>query len=60
MKPKPTAKTPTRRQVGHTRPQPAKSRGNAQGHEKAPKGPKPVETPAAAPELSPQASNGHK
>jgi RNA polymerase sigma factor (sigma-70 family) len=60
-KPKPAVKTPTRRQVGHTRPQPPKSQGKAQGHEKEPKGPKPVETPAAtAPELQPQASNGHK
>jgi hypothetical protein len=64
-KPKPAVKTPTRRQVGHTRPQPPKSQGKAKGHENEPKGPKPVTTPAPAPpvttpELPPQAGNGHK
>jgi RNA polymerase sigma factor (sigma-70 family) len=37
-------KTPTRRAVGHTRPQPPQSRGKAKGHDTEPKGPKPVET----------------
>jgi RNA polymerase sigma factor (sigma-70 family) len=46
-KPKPAVKTPTRRQVGHTRPQPPKSQGKAKGHEKEPKGPKPVATTEA-------------
>jgi RNA polymerase sigma factor (sigma-70 family) len=55
----PTAKTPTRPQVGHTRPQPPKSQGKANGRENVPEGPKPAQTPAAsAPELPPQAGNG--
>ena len=54
------AKTPARRAVGHTRPQPPKSQGKAKGHEKEPNGPKPVKTPKpATAEQPPQASNGN-
>ena len=54
------AKTPARRAVGRTRPQPPKSQGKAKGHEKEPNGPKPVKTPKpATAEQPPQASNGN-
>jgi RNA polymerase sigma factor (sigma-70 family) len=61
--PKPAkAKTPTRRAVGHTRPQPPKSQGNAKGHEKEPNGPKPAKTPKPAETpapAAPEAGNGN-
>jgi hypothetical protein len=48
-------KTPTRRAVGHTRPQPPKSQGRAEGHEKEPNGPKPAETPKPVKTPKPEA-----
>jgi len=65
-------KTPTRRAVGHTRPQPPKSQGRAEGHEKEPNGPKPAATPKPvktpkpetpkpeAPQAGNANGNGHK
>jgi RNA polymerase sigma factor (sigma-70 family) len=71
--PKPVkVKTPTRRAVGHTRPQPPKSQGRAEGHEKEPNGPKPAATPKPvktpkpetpkpeAPQAGNANGNGHK
>jgi hypothetical protein len=49
--------------VGHTRPQPVRSQGQAKGHLKEPNGPKPAKLPKpATPELPPAGNgnaNGH-
>jgi RNA polymerase sigma factor (sigma-70 family) len=56
--PKPVkVKAPERRAVGQTRPQPPKSQGKANGHEKEPKGPKTEKAPKPAtpkPEKAPK------